>query len=87
VAKVASAFTTKLQHAPYFRARKLKRGETLEGRINLGFIHNWIAIGGTAFLAIGVGMLIAKVVAAKSIPLLSSVAMGVINFWNMTVSI
>jgi hypothetical protein len=59
----------------------------LEGRINLGFIHNWIAIGGTAFLAIGVGMLFAKLVASKSIPLLSSVAQGVINFWNMTVSI
>jgi hypothetical protein len=59
----------------------------MEGRINLGFIHNWIAIGGTAFLAIGVGMLFAKLIASKSIPLLSVVAQGVINFWNMTVQI
>jgi hypothetical protein len=59
----------------------------MEGRINLGFIHNWIAIGGTAFLAIGVGMLLAKFIASKSIPLLSMVATGVINFWNMTVQI
>lgn len=59
----------------------------MEGRINLGFIHNWIAIGGTAFLAIGVGMLFAKLIAARSIPVLSTVAQGVINFWNMTVQI
>jgi hypothetical protein len=59
----------------------------MEGRINLGFIHNWIAIGGTAFLAIGVGMLFAKLVASKSIPVLSMIAQGVINFWNMTTAI
>lgn len=59
----------------------------MDGRINLGFIHNWIAIGGTAFLAIGIGMLMAKLIASKSIPILSTVAQGIITFWNMTVSI
>jgi hypothetical protein len=57
------------------------------GIIDLSRIHNWIAIGGTAFLVIGIGMLFAKIIAAKTIPLLSPVAQGIITFWNMTVAV
>jgi len=54
--------------------------------IDLSRIRNWIIMGGTSFLAIGIGMLFAKVVAAKNIPLLSPVATGILSFWNMTVA-
>lgn len=57
------------------------------GVIDLSRIHNWIAIGATAFLAIAVGMLFSKVVASKNIPILSPVAAGVISLWNTTVAI
>lgn len=57
------------------------------GIIDISRIHNWIAIGATAFLAIGLGLLFSKFLAAKQIPLLSPAATGVIAFWNTTVAV
>jgi len=53
--------------------------------IDLSHIHNWIVIGGTSFLAIGIGMLFSKIVASKNIPILSTVAKGILSFWQLTV--
>jgi hypothetical protein len=57
------------------------------GIIDLSKIHNWFAIGATAFLTIGIGMLFSKFLASKKIPVLSPAAAGVISFWNTTVAI
>ena len=56
------------------------------GIIDMSRIHNWIVISGTAFLGIGIGLLFAKFIASKSIPLLSPISSGVLSFWNVTVA-
>jgi len=53
--------------------------------IDLAHIHNWIVIGGTSFLAIGIGMLFSRIVASKNIPIFSAIAKGILSFWQMTV--
>lgn len=57
------------------------------GRIDVGKIANWIIISAGSILGIGVTLLFSKFLASKNIPLISTVATGIVTFWNMTVAI
>jgi len=59
----------------------------MDGRINLGFIGNWITIGVGAFIGITLVLLFSKFIASKNIPVISQISTGVISLWNMTVGI
>lgn len=59
----------------------------MDGRINLGFIGNWVTIGVGAFIGITLVLLFSKFIASKSLPVISPVAAGVVSLWNMTVAI
>ena len=59
----------------------------MDGRINLGFIGNWITLGVGAFVGITLVLLFSKFLASKTIPVVSQIATGVVSLWNMTVAI
>lgn len=56
------------------------------GVIDISKIHNWVAIGATAFVTIGIGMLFSKWLASKNIPFISPISTGILSFWNLTVA-
>lgn len=51
--------------------------------VSVAMIRNWIIIGGLSFLVIGGGLIIAKWIGAKNIPVVSTVANGASTFWKM----
>lgn len=56
----------------------------MAGVVDLSMVRNWIIVGGTSFLVIGAGLIAAKWVAAKGVPVLSSIATGILSFWKLT---
>lgn len=51
--------------------------------VRLDMIRNWIALTGVAFLGIGGGLIVFKWLAGKNIPVVSSLANGLVSFWRV----
>ncbi len=51
--------------------------------VDASMIRNWVIIGGLSFLVIGGGLITAKWVAPRNIPVISPVANGVVTFWRL----